>query len=173
MSRLTREKLLALSTLAAAVTLYCAVRGGSTSTPSSSSDADPSLVDGRLWVDHQPEKLRDYVHGVLFLGSANLGVFERSSAYDVHFELFDMTRDKQTIRMTFPQTRRDADLRYSVRECQEEKPFDLCLDLSSNPWGGPTRYYGFSRPDDEERSLGAVSARMHAAVAGATRHDPR
>jgi hypothetical protein len=171
MSRTTREKVLALSTLAAVVALYCLVRRGSAPPPATSPEADPGLVDGRLWVDSQPEKLTDYVQGAFFVSSANLGLFERSSSFDVHFELFDMTRETKTIRLTFPQTKRSANFRYSVRECREKKPFDLCLDISSNPWGGPTRYYGFSRPDDEDRAFGRVSARMHAAVARATGED--
>jgi len=164
---------MALSTFAAVVALYCVVRGSAAPTEAMPSDADPGLIDGRLWVDSKPDKLTDYVQAAVFVGAVNLGLFERASAFDVHFELFDMTRDAKAIRLTFPQTKRSANFRYSVRECREKKPFDLCLDISSNPWGGPTRYYGFSKPDDEDHAFGALSARMRAAVAGATGREQR
>ncbi len=119
--------------------------------------SDPSLVDGRLWVDSRPDKHTDYVHAVVFLSDANLGLFERASSYDRRLELFEMTRDSRTVKLTFPQTDRSATFTFSVRECDERKPFDLCLTLSSNPWGGPTAYYGFSRPEDEHEALGALA----------------
>ncbi len=63
----------------------------------------------------------------------------------------------RTVKLTFPQTDRSATFTFSVRECEERKPFNLCLTLSSNPWGGPTAYYGFSRPEDERAALGALA----------------
>jgi hypothetical protein len=121
------------------------------------SATDPSLVDRRLWVDSRPDKHTDYVHAVIFVSEANFGLFERASSYDRRLEFFDMTRDARTVKLTFPQTDRSATFTFSVRDCDDHKPFDLCLTLSSNPWGGPTSYYGFSRPDDEREALGALA----------------
>ena len=92
-------------------------------------EADPSLVDGRLWVDSRPDRRTDYVHGALFVTDANFGLFERGSAYDLRLEFFDMTRDNRTVRLTFPQTNRQAQFDFSVRECSNHKPFDLCLSI--------------------------------------------
>jgi hypothetical protein len=129
--------------------------------------ADPALVDGRLWVDSRPDRRTDYVQGALFVTDANFGLFERASAYDVRIEFFDMTRDGKSIRLTFPQTRREAKFDFSVRDCSDHKPFDLCLSISSNPWGGPKEYYGFSRPEDEQRELGALARNARTAA-----HEP-
>jgi hypothetical protein len=159
MSRTTRQKLLALSIFAAAVASLCWARRASA--PSEAS-ADPGLVDGRLWVESRPEKLTDYVQAAVFVTPANFGVFQRASSYDMHLEFFDMTRDAKSIRLTFPQTNRSATLRFAVRECRDKRPFDLCLDLSNNPWGGPLRYYGFSQPDEERRVLGPLDAIVRA-----------
>jgi hypothetical protein len=126
--------------------------------------ADPSLVDGRLWVDSRPDRRTDYVQAAFFVTDANLGIFERASSYDLRLEFFDMTRDTRTISLTFPQTNRHAKFTFSIRECTDHKPFDLCLTLSSNPWGGPTDYYGFSRPEDEQREMGALSRGVRAAA---------
>jgi len=125
---------------------------------------DPSLIDGRVWVEKRPEKLTDYVHAAIFISRANFGLFERASAYDVRAEFFDMTRDKEKVKLTFPQTNRSNEFTFKVTECDELKPFDLCLDVSKNPWDGPKRYYGFSRPDEEDAALGPLAARLHAAA---------
>jgi hypothetical protein len=150
MSRTTLQKGLALILLATGVLAFCLLRHA----PTAAKAADPRLVDGRLWVDSQPIRHTDYVQAVAFLSPANFGIFQRASSYDIHVEFFDMTRNDKTIRLTFPQSNRSAEFRYTVRECHDRKPFDLCLDLSDNPWGGPSHYYGFSQPDEERRALG-------------------
>ncbi len=48
--------------------------------------------DGRFWAEGRPEKLTDYVHGAFFISRANFGAFERSSTYDVRFEMFELSR---------------------------------------------------------------------------------
>ncbi len=32
-------------------------------------------------------------------------------------------------------------------ECDDLPPFDLCLTMSKNPWGGPKKYYSTNDPD--------------------------
>jgi hypothetical protein len=147
-----------LTFLAVSVLAFCLFRRAtSPSTTHADGAADPALLDGRLWVDGRPTKPTDYVNAVFFVTDAELGAFQRGSSYDIHIELFDMTRDATTIRLTFPQSKRSATFRYSVRECRDRSPFDLCLDITSNPWGGPAHYYGFSRPEDERQALGALA----------------
>jgi hypothetical protein len=111
------------------------------------------------------------VHGVFFMTDENFGIFQRGSAYDVRFEFFEMTRDNTSIDLTFPQSSREARFTFGVRECADHKPFDLCLSLSSNPWGGPTEYFGFSSPEDEQRELRALSRAVRAAVQDRPRPD--
>ena len=104
------------------------------------------------------------MQGAVFVSDANFGVFQRASSYDLRLEFFDMTRDSTTIKLTFPQSNRSATLSFAVRECDDHKPFDLCLTLSSNPWGGPIFYYGFSRPEDERQALGALGRELRDAA---------
>jgi hypothetical protein len=166
-SRIARSRAFGLAVLGGAVLAFCLVRRAATSDfPGAGTSAEPGLVDGRVWVDARPLKLTDYVNAALFVSDANFGLFQRASSYDIRLELFDMTRDEGTIRLTFPQSSRSASFRYTVRECRDRKPFDLCLDISSNPWGGPLHYYGFSRPDDERQALGALAGTLRARVAG-------
>jgi hypothetical protein len=156
--RITQHRRLALAILAAFVLAFCLFRRATLpALTDADAAADPALLDGRLWVDGRPVKHTDYVNAVFFVSDANMGIFQRASSYDIRFELFDMTRDKTTIRLSFPQSKRSATVRYSVRQCRDRAPFDLCLDISSNPWGGPSHYYGFSHPEDERQALGTLA----------------
>ena len=155
MSPSVRPKTFAIAALAAVpLTVSLCVRR---SAHDDGKPADPSLIDGRVWVELRPEKLTDYVQAALFMSRANFGFFERASAYDVHFEFFDMTRDSRTVKVTFPQTDKSATFGFAVNTCDDLKPFDLCLELTKNPWGGPKRYRGFSKPEDEEATLGLLA----------------
>jgi hypothetical protein len=123
---------------------------------------DPSLIDGRVWIEKRPDKLTEYVHSAFFLSRVNIGFFERASSYDLRLEVADITRQDTRLRVHFPQSGRDANITYELRACNDLPPFDLCLTVSENPWGGPKRYFGFSRPEDEAAQLGEYTARLHA-----------
>lgn len=126
----------------------------------SSTAEDPSLLVGRIWMDSKPEKPTDYVQGLYLLSRPSLGLFQRASSYDLHFERFDYKRDGQRIAFTFPQSGRAADVTFTVTACNTLPPFDLCLDLSANPWGGPKRYYARRAQDDEDEDT-ARAMRAH------------
>jgi hypothetical protein len=163
MSR-ARTKLLVLFVASVLIILGLrALRGRSGST--AVEEAQDELIDGRVWVEGRPDRMTDYVHAALFAPRANLGLFERASAYDLRLEFFDLSRQKGALRIHFPQTKKDANVTFVVKECSDKAPFDLCLDLSDNPWGGPKRYYGFQKPEDEKAQLGGLSARMREAAA--------
>jgi hypothetical protein len=125
---------------------------------------DPGLIDERLWVERVPADPREYVHMSAFMDSDNMGVFLRGSAYDIRLELFEYKRDKGSVRLKFPQSGRSTEFTFSIKTCSDMKPFDLCLDLSSNPWGGPKRYYAFSNPDDEKQKLGSLASSLSASA---------
>jgi len=123
---------------------------------------DPSLLVNRVWVDAQPEQLTDYVQASYFASKQSIGVFQKASAYDIHLELFKWKRDDKAIAMTFPQTGKTAKPRFSIERCDDMPPFDLCLTLSENPWGGPKRYHGMREEEDESAKLGALRASLQA-----------
>jgi hypothetical protein len=154
-----RSKATALAVLAAAVLAFCVWRRKG-SDEAGTSVADPSLIDGRLWVGSMPDKHTDYVQAAVFISAANFGLFERASSYDIHAEIFDTTRDTKNVKLTFPQSGKSTSFGFSVTECKDLAPFDLCLDITRNPWGGPKRYHGFSRPEQEGEALGPLAARL-------------
>jgi hypothetical protein len=134
-------------------TLGCGTPGGG--------DEDPSLLFGRIWVEAKPDKPTDYVHGALLLPRPSIGLFHRSSAYDFHFERFDYKRDGNKVSVTFPQSGKKADIGFTIKACDALPPFDLCLDLDANPWGGPKRYYGMRRQDDEDSAVSSARTIRH------------
>jgi hypothetical protein len=155
-----RSRLLVLAVLLACTGLFVLWRRAGTSRGATLED--PSLIDGRVWIEKRPDKLTEYVHAAFFVTRANIGFFERASSYDFRVEMADITRRDARLRVHFPQSGRDANLTYEVRACKDLPPFDLCLTVSENPWAGPRRYFGFSRPEDEAASLGDTATRLRA-----------
>jgi hypothetical protein len=115
--------------------------------------ADPGLIADRVWVDSQPEKYTDYMQ-VLLVARGSIGLFQKSSAYHATLELFQYRRHDAQMAFLFPQSGKKRETRFRIRTCNDLPPFDLCLELDHNPWGGPRRYYGISDPDQERAELG-------------------
>jgi hypothetical protein len=113
---------------------------------------DPKLLYDRVWIDHLPEKHTDYIQAMFVLGARPVGVFQKASSYDLHLEAFFYAREGTTqLKYRFPQTEKKGDVRYKITACNDQPPFDLCLELSRNPWGGPKKYYGQREDSDDAR----------------------
>ncbi len=134
---------------------------------------DPSLVLDRLWLDSKPEKYTDYTHIFFVISAAPFGVFQQSSAYRSVAELTEYKRKGDRLLMHFPQNDKTAEVSYRIRQCDDLPPFDLCLDLSQNPWGGPRRYYGLADPDQEQRLLGTRRHELEHLITDARAHEAR
>jgi hypothetical protein len=127
--------------------------------------ARDGLLHDRVWVDSKPQVDTDHVHGFLALSYVPIGLVTRASAYEVELQVFHQAGGKDgTIHLVFPQTDREETVRYTVSDCSDLPPFDLCLDLDRDPWGGPTRFYGLRDEDAEEKHLGPLRRRMLAAL---------
>jgi hypothetical protein len=115
---------------------------------------DPDLVFDRTWMTPAPERETDYFHAFVVLRSQPIGAFYRASYFRLEQEIFEHQRDpgEGRLRMTFPQDGRRATVRYTVRACDELPPFELCIDLDRNPWGGPRRYYAYRDDDGEDEA---------------------
>ena len=115
-----------------------------------SSDDDPELIFDRTWLTPVPEGDREFLHAMIVIRAYDMGLFYKASRYRVEEELFELDHDARTLKMRFPQTGRRATVRYTVSACDDMPPFELCLDLNRNPWGGPRRYYAFRDDEDAE-----------------------
>jgi len=127
--------------------------------------ADPSLLFDRVWLDAQPDKPTDYVQAFYASQSAETSVFQKASSFDFHFELATFRSSGTKLSLFFPQTGKTAEVSFSVRACSDMPPFDLCLELSNNPWGGPRRYHGMKEQEDESATVRKASKALRA-VAG-------
>ncbi len=122
----------------------------------SSASESPELILDRVWVDSKPERYTDYLHAFIILDDAPIGAFQKASSYRSLFEIFEYSRDKNQVRVVFPQTETKRKFTYEVTRCDDLPPFDLCLTFSKNPWNGPRRYYSFS---DDGGAAGSIGLR--------------
>jgi hypothetical protein len=122
--------------------------------------ADPSLLFDRAWLEREPERATDYVHAVWLAKRPAQGAFFRGSSYDMRIERIDYERSEDKLQLRFPQSGKKSQLRFKITECKEKEAFDLCLDLSENPWGGPKRYYGLASQDGARGAARDIAARM-------------
>ncbi len=123
-------------------------------TPSAAPTDDPQLLLDRPWFDSKPVKYTDYVNAFYASKYGQTSVFQRASAYDFRFELATFRRDGGKLALTFPQTGKTAEVAFTISACKDLPPFDLCLDLSDNPWGGPKRYHASREQEDDSSELG-------------------
>lgn len=125
-------------------------------------DADASLLFDRVWVDKQPEKQTDYVQAFYAIENQKAGIFANASTFDLHLERFDFKKGKGKLDVVFPQTGKKGEVAFTIKKCSEVPGFDLCLDIKSNPWGGPTRYYGAVDSDALKKQNPALAAELEA-----------
>lgn len=126
---------------------------------------DPKLITDRVWIDKRPEKYTDYVHAMYLSKYSPSGVFERASNYEIRLEFTEFKREDGKITLMFPQTGKSASFTFTIKACSDLPPFDLCLDLSENPWMGPKRFYGMSSQEEEKKTLGDMRQDMERALA--------
>jgi hypothetical protein len=125
----------------------------------------PRAVLNRVWFDRYPRKATDEIKLWLFL-AGGLGVYQEGSAYRSASDVFDFERQGETIELAFLHDRQKAQLRFQVTPCDEQPPFNLCLDLAGSP-RGPRRYYGFGDEEDMAASIPWGRRLMRAARARA------
>lgn len=112
---------------------------------------NPRAILGRVWFDKYPQKRTEDVKIFIWL-AGGIGIHEAGSSYKSTFELFDFERQGDKVVMTFLQDKSKAETKFTVTQCDDEPPFDLCLDLANTP-RGPKRYYGFGDIDDMDANV--------------------
>jgi hypothetical protein len=126
---------------------------------------DPSLIAGRVWFEKKPERAEELVHHLFVAKRPARGAFIRASAYQVNLEIFEYERDKQKVRLVFPQDARKKAFDFKITSCDVDD-FELCLELSDNPWSGPKKYYAMREADADALpgDLGERARKIVAAV---------
>jgi hypothetical protein len=154
----TRFTLIALLCLAVAGAWYVRRQrsAGQSDRVEAARGQDPVMLLDRLWVDSKPEKYTDFTQVMLAVSAAPLGIFQKASAYQATTELYEYKRRDSRLTVHFPQSGKTREVSYQIRSCDDLPPFDLCLDLAENPWGGPRRYFGLKDPDQEAALFGEL-----------------
>ena len=109
--------------------------------------AAPRDLLNRIWFDNLPEKRTDEITIALFLGGG-IGIFDTGSAYRSTFEMFEFERKSAELDFVLLHDKKRATVKYTITDCDEKPPFDLCLALEGNP-RGPKKLYGFAYDEDE------------------------
>jgi hypothetical protein len=122
----------------------------------SARDEPPGMLLNRLWLEKVPESPTEYIQGSYVMSTPEVGIFQRASAFDYHLELFRYDLSAGKLKLTFPQSDKSFKITFTIKGCDDLPPFDLCLTLSENPWGGPKKYYGFRDSGDESKALPGV-----------------
>ncbi|MEZ4297132.1 MAG: hypothetical protein R3B70_19355 [Polyangiaceae bacterium] len=132
-------------------------------------DEPPGLLFRRVWLENIPESPTDYTHGLYVIETPSAGAFQRASAYDYHVEIFRHDQSGNKLTLSFPQTDKSAKVTFTIKRCDDLPPFDLCLTLSDNPWGGPKKYHGFFESEDESKTLPGAREALIARTGGQLR----
>jgi hypothetical protein len=114
-------------------------------------EAKPRMLIGRLWLDRYPDQSRDEVNLFIFFGSG-FGIHEYGSRYRAKIDFFEFERQGDTVELTFLHDKKQHKTKFSVKACDDERNFDLCLDLENSP-RGPKRYYSWGEEDEDSAQI--------------------
>jgi hypothetical protein len=122
---------------------------------------NPTLIHERIWIEKAPRKLNELTHVLGLLEEHEpFGFFAQASAYKQMSEVFNYKLERDRLFIRFPQDGREATVKLHIERCSSEvRGADLCLQLDSNPWGGPKRYYGV-RVERARELVPSLSAQM-------------
>jgi hypothetical protein len=152
--------------LAGLVVLF---RGGGEEAAAPATSGDADLIADRLWVDSKPERYTDYVNALVVIEDVPIGLFQKASAYHMVLEVFEYKRAGNKVALEFPQSGKKRSFRYTVTRCDDLPPFDLCLTVNENPWGGPRRYYSTRDGNAAGPELEQLESRIRAHLEAASR----
>lgn len=100
---------------------------------------DDKLVLDRVWIDHMPRTERDEVSVFVAITDEPMGVFQTSSAWKGHYELFRYEAHGGELRIVYPQDSSRDRVKAHAHKCSKDG-FDYCLELDGAS-RGVKRYY--------------------------------
>jgi hypothetical protein len=122
---------------------------------------DPRLILSRAWFDKYPEKRTESINFLVFFGSG-LGIHDQGSTYRSTLDVFDFERQGAKLFITHLHDKTKIETSFKLSRCDDDPPFDVCLDLDKSP-GGPRRYHGFLHDGDMDAAVPWGRALLRAA----------
>ena len=98
-----------------------------------------SLTD-QIWIDKMPMREKDKVSVFAMISDANLGVFDKTSAYEGEFSLFKYRLRKGEATITMLQTDKRHKVSFKVSKGDCGRQFEYCLRVKGAPRGA--KVYG-------------------------------
>lgn len=120
----------------------------------SHADADaknPRAILGRVWLDKYPKDPRDAFDLWIFLGGG-IGIEEKGSRFRFGLDVFELERQGDKMEIAFLHDKKKETHTFTIAECDDKPPFDLCVDFDP-PLRGVKRYYSWSYDDDMDARL--------------------
>jgi hypothetical protein len=153
----TVQKLLVVTVLGvSALVVLRAARRDAPSDRSEEAGAEPNakaprLLLRRFWFDRMPKKRGDEVDAWIFLGGG-IGLQDKGSSYRFGVDLFEFERRGSTLDLVWFHDKKQQSVAFSVVECHDKPPFDLCLDLKE-PLRGQKRLWSFDEDADMDANV--------------------
>jgi hypothetical protein len=100
---------------------------------------DDKLVLDRIWIDHMPKNDRDQISVFAAITDEPLGIFQTTSVWKGHFEMFRYEAHRDEMRLVYPQSGERERVTAKAGRCSQDG-FDYCLELVGSS-RGVRRYY--------------------------------
>lgn len=112
---------------------------------------NPRMILGRGWFDSYPQKRTDNLKLFVFFGGG-FGLYEEGSAWRVALDFFEFERSGDKLWIKFLHDGKVSESKFTISQCDEKPPFDLCLDIPDTP-RGPKRFYSFGDEEEFARNI--------------------
>lgn len=111
----------------------------------------PRLLIRRFWFDRLPKKRGDEIDAWLFLGGG-IGLEEKGSSSRFALDFFEFERRGNRADLVWFHDKKKETVAFTVVECHDKPPFDVCLDLKE-PLRGQKRLYSFDDDADMDANV--------------------
>jgi hypothetical protein len=127
---------------------------------------DSKLALDRIWIDHVPKDERDQISVFVAITDEPIGIFQTTSVWKGHFEMFRYAARGTELRILYPQDNDRDHVKVKATRCGEGG-FDYCLELEGAT-RGVSRYYsrkgweidGATRPEQLRARVEALETAL-------------
>lgn len=121
---------------------------------------DDKLVLDRVWIDHMPRNDRDQLSAFVAITDEPIGVFQTTSVWKGHFEMFRYEAHGGELRLLFPQDNTRESVKAHAKKCSEDG-FDYCLELDGAS-RGVKRYFSRKGWEIDQRAVRSAPSAVRA-----------
>ena len=120
---------------------------------------EASLVTNRIWLDHIPRNDRDVIEVFAAITDEPLGIFQATSMWKGHFEMFRYESHGDEFRILYPQNGERESVTMKATRCNQSG-MDYCLEVSGSSRGVKQYYSRKGWEIDSVHDLASMRARL-------------